>query len=393
MRCLRYLRGGALSGMVLVQAMAQTPLTYHDILARARPTTEQWRMDSRLAEWRGQLQETRGFLREGPTLSLDAGPRRSPGFIRSTDKGVELELPLFLSPKVRSDLERSLGQAHPLMLESASREAALRIKFGYLEAWQAQRLLALRETDLATVERWLQATQTRAKTAAEPDYQVALVEGERLKAQQELDEARTQVARTWAALVGLADLPTTPVPLADPGAIEPIPEDNIETSLHQGPLRAALLAQVELEERSLRLKASQSLSRWNLRGSYSTEYEDRITRLGVAVRLPRPGEAATIRESTDTQIRVLQGEYRQSLAELDARILGVVYRFQKASAVSPVPDFTRAIQEVGQRLEEGKDQPSEAFPIRRQLLEAQMAALRRIQARHAITAEIQYLLP
>jgi hypothetical protein len=90
---------------------------------------------------------------------------------------------------------------------------------------------------------------------------------------------------------------------------------------------------------------------------------------------------------------MLQGEYRQSLAELDARILGVVSRFQKASAVSPVPDFTRAIQEVGQRLEEGKDQPSEAFPIRRQLLEAQMAALKRIQARHAITAEIQYLLP
>jgi hypothetical protein len=48
---------------------------------------------------------------------------------------------------------------------------------------------------------------------------------------------------------------------------------------------------------------------------------------------------------------------------------------------------------VGIRLEDGRDQPSDAFPIRRQLLEAQMAALRRIQARHLITAEIQYLLP
>jgi hypothetical protein len=268
--------------MVLVQAMAETPLTYYDILARARPTTEQWRMDSRVAEWRSQLQETRGFLREGPTLSLDAGARRSPGFVRSTDKGVELEWPLFRSPTVRSDMERSLGQADPL-----------------------------------------------------------LVEGERLKAQQELDEARTQMARAWAALVALAELPSLPVPLADPGAIQTIPEDNIAASL----------------------------------------------------RLPRPGEATSVRQSTETQIRVLQGEYRQALAELDARILGVVYRFQKASTVSPVPDFTRAIQEVGQRLEAGKEQPSEAFPIRRQLLEAQMAALKRIQARHAITAEIQYLLP
>ena len=377
----------------LVQVAAQTPLTYPDILAKARPTTEQWRLDSRFAEWRGQLQETRGFLREGPTLSLDAGARRSPGFVRSTDKGVELEWPLFLSPSVRSDMERSLGQADPLLVEAARREGALRVKLGYLEAWLAQRLLALRETDLATVERWLQATQARVKAGAEPDYQEALVEGERLKAQQELDEARTQMARAWAALVALAELPSLPVPLADPGAIQAIPEDNIQASLRLGPLRKALLTQVELEERSLRLKQAQTLSRWSVRGSYATEGEDRITRLGLAVRLPRPGEATSVRQSTETQIRVLQGEYRQALAELDARILGVVYRFQKASTVSPVPDFTRAIQEVGQRLEAGKEQPSEAFPIRRQLLEAQMAALKRIQARHAITAEIQYLLP
>jgi hypothetical protein len=201
------------------------------------------------------------------------------------------------------------------------------------------------------------------------------------------------MARAWAALVALAELPSLPVPLADPGAIQAIPEDNIEASLRLGPLRKALLTQVELEERSLRLKQAQTLSRWSVRGSYATEGEDRITRLGLAVRLPRPGEATSVRQSTETQIRVLQGEYRQALAELDARILGVVYRFQKASTVSPVPDFTRAIQEVGQRLEAGKEQPSEAFPIRRQLLEAQMAALKRIQARHAITAEIQYLLP
>jgi len=382
--------------LLVAQAAAQTPqkpLTYDDILVKARPTTEQWRMDSRFAEWRGQLQETRGFLREGPTVSLDAGARRSPGLTRSTDKGVELELPLFLSPKIRSDMERSLGVADPLMVESARREAALRIKIGYLEAWLAQRLLALRETDLSTVEHWLQATQARAKTDTEPSYQVSLVEGERLKAQQELDEARNQVARAWAGLIFLADLPAMPVPLADPGPIRPISEENIEQNLRQCPLRKALLAQVNLEERSLRLKQAQTLSRWSLRGSYSTEGEDRISRLGVAVRLPRPGEAMTVHQSTETQIRVLQGEYRQALAELDARILGVVYRFQKASAVSPVPDFTRAIEELGLRLEEGREQPSEAFPVRRQLLEAQMAALRRIQARHMITAEIQFLLP
>ncbi|MDE3032438.1 MAG: hypothetical protein KGI56_02125, partial [Acidobacteriota bacterium] len=130
-----------------------------------------------------------------------------------------------------------------------------------------------------------------------------------------------------------------------------------------------------------------------LRTAYGTEAEDHILRMGVSVRLPRPGEAAAQRQATEAQVRVVQGELRQALAELDARILGVWYRFQRASEVTPVPDFSAALATLEARLAAGEDQPSEAFPIRRQLLEAQMAALRRIQSRHSLTAEIQYLLP
>jgi hypothetical protein len=43
------------------------------------------------------------------------------------------------------------------------------------------------------------------------------------------------------------------------------------------------------------------------------------------------------------------------------------------------------------RLSEGKERPSEALPIRRQLLEAQVASLRRLQAAHLLTAELQAL--
>jgi hypothetical protein len=350
-------------------------------------------MDSRFAELHAQLQETRGFLREGPTFSMEAGPRRSPGLPTYTDKAAEVEFPLFLAPRVRSDMVQSLGSAHPLLLESARREAALRVKTSYLEAWLAQRALALREADLATVERWLKVTRSRAQEGKEPAYQVSLVEGEQMKVQQDLDEARTRLAQAWAGLVALAEVPSAPVPLADPGPVQPVPEEGIHERLRQGPLRKALEAQMELEERSLRLKEAQARARWSLRASYGTEADEHVARVGVAVRLSRPGEGETLRRSTETQVRVLQGEYRKALAELDARILGIWYRFQKSSEVTPVPDFSRALEAVGIRLEDGRDQPSDAFPIRRQLLEAQMAALRRIQARHLITAEIQYLLP
>ena len=309
-----------LAAVLALPAAAQAPLSYADLLARVRPTTEQYRLESRLADLQMQLQDTRGFLREGPTVSLEGAARRPSGLPSYTDKAAEIEFPLFLAPRVRGELEASLGQAHPLLAESARREAALRVKFGYLEAWLAQRTLALREADLATVEHWLEVTRGRARDGKEPAYQVDLVEGERMKAQQDLDEARTRMAEAWAAIVALADAPATPVPLADPGVVQPVPEEDIQVRLRQGPLR-------------------------------------------------------------------------RTLAELDARILGVWYRFRKASEVTSVPDFSRALATVEARLASGQDQPSEAFPIRRQLLEAQMAALKRIQARHALTAEIQYLLP
>lgn len=390
MRTLRY---GALPCLLVMQAVAQTPLTYQDIQSKARSAPEQWRAEALLAERQSQFQESRGFLREGPTVSFLAGPRRSPGTPGTTDKGFEVDLPLFLSSKVRADLESSLGKAHPLLKEAANREAAFRLRTAYLDAWLAERLLALREADLLVVERWFQAAQVRYEAGADPAFQVSLVEGERLKIQQDLDEARTQVAHAWGTLVALAEVPNSPVPLADPTASQVIPKESLAERLQQSPLRKALLAQADLEERSLRMKESMALSRWSLRGSYAQEGQDKVTRIGVAVRLPRPGEGAAIRSSTETQIRAAQGEARQALAELDARALGAVSRLEKAPPVSVVPDFTQAISAVGLRLQEGRERPSEALPIRRQLLEAQMASLRRIHTQHLLTAELQTLLP
>ena len=384
---------GALPCLLVVQAASQTPLTFQDIQSRARSAPEQWRAEALLAERQSQLHESRGFLREGPTVSFLAGPRRIPGSQGTTDKGCEVELPLFLSARVRADLEGSLGKADPLLRDAANREAALRLRTAYLDAWLAERLLALRETDLVIVESWFQAAQARFEAGADPAFQVSLVEGERLKLQQDLDEARTQLALAWGSLAALSEVPNSPIPLADPSAIPAIATDNLVQQMQQGPLRKALLAQTELEERSLRLKESMALSRWSLRGSYAQEGEEKVTRIGVAVRLPRPGEGAAIRRSSEAQIRALQGEFRQALAELDARAVAMASRLEKDAPVTAAPDFTQAIAAVGLRLREGRERPSEALPIRRQLLEAQMACLRRIHTRQLLAAELQALLP
>ncbi len=390
---MRFIPFGALPCLLVLHAAAQTPITFTDIQFKARSAPEQWRTEAILAERRLQFQESKGFMREGPTVSVLAGPRRIPGAPSSTDKGFEVDLPLFLSPNSRGALESSLGKAHPLMVEAARREGMFRLKAAYLDAWLASRLVALREADMNTVDRWLESAKARLEAGADPAFQVSLVEGERLKVQQELDEARVQESRTWGVLVALADLPVAPMPLADPGAVPVIPTVDLDRRLQEGPLRKALLAQADLEDKNLRLKEAISLNRWSLRGSYAQEGDEKVTRLGVAVRLPRPGEGSAIKRNTEAQLKAIQGEARQALAELDARAEAAFSRIKKAPASTVVPDFAKSLEAISLRLQEGRERPSDALPIRRQLLESQMASLRRVHTQHLLAAELQTLLP
>ena len=149
---------GALPCLLLAQV---PPLTYDDILPRARTSPEQYRTEALLAERHRALSGTRGFLREGPALGVAAGPRTHPLGPATTDQSVELDLPLFLSPGTRRQLEASLGQADPALREAARTEARFHLRRAYLEAWLGERLLQLREADVATVSSWLQAARAR----------------------------------------------------------------------------------------------------------------------------------------------------------------------------------------------------------------------------------------
>jgi outer membrane protein TolC len=372
--------------------MAQAPpLAYEDILKRARTSPEQYRTEALLAERHRALSGTRGFLREGPSLGVAAGPRTNPMLPTSADQSVELDLPLFLSPSTRRRLEESLGQADPTLREAARTEAQFHLRRAYLDAWLSERLLQLREADLATVESWHKAARARLEAGADPGFQVSLVEGEVLRAQADLDESRRQYLNTWAALRTVADVPGGPVPLADPGDPPPLPAADLAAKFETSALRRAIQSRLDLEQRALLHQEAVATSRWSLRGTYAKEGEDRIGKVGLAYRFSRPGEGQALRRETEATLQATRRELEVALLELDARFQSALIRLQTATPPMPFKGFDLSLNAISLRLSEGKERPSEALPIRRQLMEAQAASYRRLQAAHLLAAELQAL--
>lgn len=394
---MRPLLMGALPCALLAQApppatLTATPLlAFDEIQRRARTSPEQYRTEALLAERRRALAATGGFLREGASLGVSAGPRTNPLAPATTDQTVDLDLPLFLAGGTRRRLEQAFGKADPALREAARIEARFRLRQAYLEAWLSERLLGLRESDLATVQAWLKAAQARLESGADPAFQVSLVEGEVLKAQLELDEARRQRLLAWAGLRALAEVPAEPVALAGPGeAALPIGE-GLPARFEHGALRRAIQRRLELDQQALRHQEALATSRWSLRGSYGKEGEDRITKVGLAYRFSRPGEGRAIRQEAEANAQASQRELEIALLELEGRFQSALTRSRNAAPAAPFAAFDSALRAVSLRLSEGKERPSEALPIRRQLLEAQAATLRRLHAAHLLCAELQAL--
>jgi outer membrane protein TolC len=302
-----------------------------------------------------------------------------------------VDLPLFLSPGTRNTLIRTLDQADPVLRDAARRESLLHLRQAYLDAWLEQQVMLLREQDLRTVEVWLNAAKVRLESGADPAFQVALVEGEILKAQMEWSDSRRRTSMTWISLHSQTDLPGQPVPLAEPGPLPGQDLSSLSSRYRAAPLRRALTARLEVERENLRHREALGLSRWSLRGSYAKEGEDRIAKVGMAYRFVRPGESQAIRRETNAGLATLQQELQIALAELDGRFQSALDRLQILGSMPPSRSFQSAIQAVGLRLQSGKERPSEALPIRRQLLEAEVAELRRQHAQHLLQAELQAL--
>jgi hypothetical protein len=315
----------------------------------------------------------------------------NPAAPTTTDQTVEVDLPLFLSQGTRSRLEKSLGQADPALRGAARIEARFRLRQAYLDAWLAEEILHLREADLVTVQAWFKAAQARLEAGADPAFQVTLVEGELLRAQADLDEARRLRLNAWAVLRSLADVPSAPTVLVTPGDVPLPPVVGLEAKFESSALRRAIQERLDLEEGALRHQEAIATSRWSLRGSYGKEGWDRIGKVGFAYRFPRPGEDQAVRRETEATIQATKRELETALLELDARFQSAQTRLQSATPPLPFKGFEQSLMAISLRLSQGKERPSEALPIRRQLLEAKAASFRRLHAAHLLTAELQAL--
>jgi outer membrane protein TolC len=386
------MRTSLIWGLALcVQALATPPpLTFDDLRALAKPDPHLVRAEADLAARSRLLAATGGVLREGPTVVAEAGRRSSP-FQASTDKVAQVEAPLLLAPGLRKEAVLNLEKSGASTLALARAEGRLRLRSAYLEAWEGQAQLRLRQDQLGLLRSWREVARARVESGSDPAYQGDLVQGELLRQQTELGMAQRRAAESWAALRNLAELPPDPRELADPGPAALPDPAHLSAAFQAGLLRRALQEQQRLDRSSFELQQALRGSRLSLRGSYSAEGDERVTRFGIALRLPRSGELQALGRERETGKAALRVEAEATERNLVSRFQVALERLKSFGEESGPTDFAASLAAVDLRLKEGKERPSDALALRRQLLEARFSALQRRREAHALAAEIEHL--
>ncbi|BDU69981.1 hypothetical protein GETHOR_20820 [Geothrix oryzae] len=390
---IRALLSGALACTLTAQTQGPAstpPLTWETLLARATSDPSQLRLEADLAARQRQLAATGGLLREGPTLTAETGRRSGPG-TTSTDKVAQVDAPLLLAPTLRAGARDTLVRAEGSLPALARAEARHRLRLAYLDAWLAEAQLRLRRSQLNLTETWVRVAQARVDSGSDPAYQADLVRGDLLRLRAELGEAQRRASEAWGALRVLADLPAEPLPLADPGIPAlPAPEGLSEAFQHSL-VRRAQADRTAADRSAFDLQQALKGSRWSLRGSHASEGEERITRVGVAFRLPRPGELSAQKRETSAGRGALAREAEAAAFQLESRFQTALLRLRAFGGILPPQGFDAALRAVDLRLQEGKERPSDALLLRRQLLEADSASLQRLRDGHALAAELDLL--
>lgn len=372
--------------------LAQTePLTFETIMAKARRDPALLRVVADHASRERELAATGGLFRSGPTLGVETGPRRIDGRSAGADLRVQIDAPLFFHPGLRRLAGSAVEKEEQFLLASVPIEQRFELREAYLDAWLAQALHALRQSQVGTAQEWLEIARARVRSGADPAYQVDLAQGDSVRAQSEFDEATRRYHVTWARLRVLSEVPESPVALAGPSSPAYPSLTGLDEKFMTGLLRRAVVQRAEAENAEFRLHHLVRGARWGVRGSYAREGVDLAVGIGLVYRFGRFGEGAALQRENETGLAAIRGENDVERETLDAR-----YRATRArlAAFGPLPDardFLEAARAVGLRLREGKERPSDAIPIRRQLAEAEAARLQRLHDAHELIAEIALL--
>jgi len=374
-------------------AWAETvPLTFDDIVSRSAPDPALLMRTADLARLQRELAVTGRFTREGPTLEAELGPRRLEDGARKLEASARIEVPILSDRRARAEADSLLRDGTPAVLAAGAVESRLRLRAAYLDAWLAQQRLTVIDAQVQAVEQLVTSVRKRVEAGADAPYEAALVEGEMLRSRTESDGARASLGEAWAALCALADLPAEPQTLASPGMPElSIPED-AASRFSAGLLRQSVAQRGSLEVAFLGVAQAQRRSRWSAAATIAKEADESFATVGAAYRFPRRGEDAAIaRERAATGAAIDRGASIEA-ARLATRFETALERAKRFGPITAPDTFDDALRAVALRMELGKERPSVALPVRRQLLEAQGAALRRVRDGHLLIAEIEALI-
>lgn len=373
-----------------ISSPALAQLTFADALSRRRPHREELELERFLAE--AQRAAAGGGTRsaEGPTTSVAAGPRDAPEG-READIALEVELPLLAARGERQALAQVLPEDAAAMLASARALADAELADAFVAAWLAQAVAALRAEDVAAVETWLAAATRRAEAGADPPFEPTLVAGERDRALVEQIEARREVELAWGELQALSDVPPRPAAIDLAGLPGTERAAGTPAPVAATNVRAGIEARRRVSVALARASAASASSRWGVAGVVAREGDERLAHVGVAYRLPLRGERSAIAaEQAAAEAQASRdGELR--LTEIEARLAAATSTLASATPMLDAAELDRAQSALVVRVEEGKERPSEVLPLRRQLLEARVAALRARAARLAAAAQLHFL--
>jgi hypothetical protein len=372
---------------------ADSPLTLDEVLARSKVPIAKLNVDTTLAEGRLHVKEASGFMRESPSVAVSTGPRTGPGGSSSTDQTIEIEVPLMLKRGSARQLAFHLDSSAPLLYIAADLENRLTIHRAFLDAWLAERIEAVRADDYLQVKDWLEIAKARGESGADPAFQLEMVKGELFKSRQDWEEAKRTHIQAWNWLRTLSDLPETPQRLdchQQEGNLgnDGLNATELDTHYKNGTLRRASAARQNIELSRINLQTALSDSRWSLSGSYAKESDERITRIGIAYKFRRLGESSAIKVEQRARTEASKRNTELELAELDLRFASAIQTIQSNENYPEAPDIAASLEALTLRLQEGKDQPSEVIPMRRQFLEIGIAELQRAHSLHLAHAEL-----
>ncbi|HEX6203957.1 MAG TPA: TolC family protein [Thermoanaerobaculia bacterium] len=382
---------------------AEEGLTFDEALSRRRPTALEAGAAALLAEARRQAAGGGGLAAEGPSLALTGGPRRGEDGGTAGDFAVEVELPLAGGRGARGELAEAVAATADDLLAGARALAGADLAAAFVDAWLAQQVIAVRAEDLAASEEQLTLARRRVEAGADPPYEPVLVAGERDRALVELVAARREAELAWGALAERAEVGAEPRPLTlgglpggagaadgdDPAALAP--SGGSEGDARDGPAFAALEARRRLESALARARAGAARSRWAVATEIESEGDERAAHVGVAYRFPLPGERAGIAAEAAAAEASAERAARAEAAALRARVAAARTALAAAAPTVGAGELERARSALAVRVAEGKERPSAVLPLRRQLLEARLAALAARATRARAAAELHFL--